>query len=97
METETKIQAALESQKYHHTSLVVAQRISTVLMADKIALIDNGCIAAEGTHQELLQTSPIYQEIYQSQLGNGIQLEELESDAFRTHTTSATFMQRDQA
>jgi ATP-binding cassette subfamily B protein len=60
---------------HQHTSLVVAQRISTVLKADKIVVIDNGRVAAEGTHQELMQSSPIYQEIYESQLGNGFRLE----------------------
>jgi ATP-binding cassette subfamily B protein len=54
------------------TSFVVAQRISTVLKADKIVVIDKGQIAAEGTHRELLKSSPIYQEIFASQLGNGI-------------------------
>jgi len=71
VETETKIQAALEDQMGEHTMLVVAQRISTVLNADKIVVLDKGRIAAEGTHQELMQSSPIYQEIYASQLGNG--------------------------
>ena len=71
VETETKIQDALESQMWQHTSLVVAQRISTVLKADKIVVIDNGCIAAEGTHAELMRSSPVYQEIYESQLGGG--------------------------
>jgi len=71
VETETKIQAALEDQIGQHTTLVVAQRISTVLNADKIVVLDKGRIAAEGTHRELMQTSPIYQEIYASQLGNG--------------------------
>jgi ATP-binding cassette subfamily B protein len=54
---------------------VVAQRISTVLKADKIVVLDRGRIAAEGTHAELMQTSPIYQEIYASQLGDGLHLE----------------------
>jgi ATP-binding cassette subfamily B protein len=76
VETETKIQDALEAQHDRHTSLVVAQRISTVLKADKIVVIDQGRIAAEGTHRELMQSSPIYQEIYDSQLGNGFKLEE---------------------
>ena len=78
VETETKIQDALETvaqvDDLHHappTTLVVAQRISTVLKADKIVVIDQGRIVAEGAHRELLQTSPIYQEIYESQLGNG--------------------------
>jgi len=71
VETETKIQEALESWMVGRTCFVVAQRISTVLTADKIIVIDQGIIAAEGTHRELLQTSPIYQEIYASQLGDG--------------------------
>jgi ATP-binding cassette subfamily B multidrug efflux pump len=72
VETETKIQSALDYAMKDRTSFVVAQRISTVLKADKIVVIDKGRIAAEGTHRELLQSSPIYQEIYASQLGNGI-------------------------
>ncbi len=76
VETETKIQDALESQIQGHTTLVIAQRISTVLKADKIVVIDNGRVAAEGTHLELMQSSPIYQEIYESQLGIGLRLEE---------------------
>lgn len=76
VETETRIQDALERQTHKHTSFVVAQRISTVLNADKIIVIDKGRIAAQGTHKELMQTSPIYQEIYESQLGNGFRSEE---------------------
>ncbi len=53
------------------TSFVIAQRISTVLTADKILVLDDGKIAAQGTHRELLRSSPIYREIYESQLGNG--------------------------
>jgi len=55
--------------KDHPTIFVIAQRISTVLNADKILVLDNGQIAAEGTHRELLASSPIYREIYESQLG----------------------------
>jgi ATP-binding cassette subfamily B protein len=72
VETETKIQSALDTLMKGRTSFIVAQRISTVLKADKIVVIDKGQIAAEGTHRELLQSSPIYQEIFASQLGNGI-------------------------
>ena len=71
VETEAKIQAALESSMADRTSFVIAQRISTVLSADKIVVLDRGQIAAEGTHTELMASSPIYQEIYESQLGNG--------------------------
>jgi ATP-binding cassette, subfamily B, multidrug efflux pump len=75
VETETKIQDALQEIMKDRTSFVVAQRISTVLRADKIIVIDQGLISAEGTHAELIRTSPIYQEIFESQLGNGFKEE----------------------
>ncbi len=71
VETETKIQMALKEQMRDRTTFVVAQRISTVLNADKIIVLDKGRVAAEGTHTQLMQTSPIYREIYDSQLGEG--------------------------
>jgi len=71
VETETRIQETLESQQYNHTSFVVAQRISTVLNADKIIVMDHGQVVAQGTHKELMKSSRIYQEIYASQLGDG--------------------------
>ena len=74
VETETKIQDALEASNGERITFVVAQRISTVLKADKIVVIERGRIAAQGTHRELLATSPIYQEIYDSQLGGGERL-----------------------
>jgi len=70
VETETKIQAALEDLMVGRTCFVIAQRISTVLNADKIVVLDRGQIAATGTHTELVASSPIYREIYESQLGN---------------------------
>ncbi len=72
VETEIKIQDALEDVMKDRTSFVIAQRISTVLNAHKILVLDDGQIAAEGTHSELLVSSPIYREIYESQLGNGV-------------------------
>jgi ATP-binding cassette subfamily B protein len=70
VETEARIQAALDAWLAEGgTRIVVAQRISTVLRADKILLLDEGRLVAEGTHAELLHTSPIYREIYESQLG----------------------------
>ena len=71
VETEAKIQAALEELTAERTSFVITQRISTVLGADKIVVLDQGQIAAEGTHAELMASSPIYREIYESQLGDG--------------------------
>jgi ATP-binding cassette subfamily B protein len=72
VETEARIQAALDQLMQHSTSFVIAQRISTVLSADKILVLDDGQIVAEGTHRQLLAGSPIYREIYDSQLGNGV-------------------------
>jgi ATP-binding cassette subfamily B multidrug efflux pump len=74
VETEIKIQTALEKIMRGRTSFVVAQRISTVLNADKIIVLDKGRIAAQGTHAQLIKTSSIYQEIYDSQLGDGFHL-----------------------
>jgi ATP-binding cassette subfamily B protein len=71
VETEIKIEEALEELMRDSTSFIIAQRISTVLNADKILVLDDGNIAAEGTHDQLMQTSTIYKEIYDSQLGNG--------------------------
>jgi ATP-binding cassette subfamily B protein len=69
METEFKIQQALDEQLSATTTFIVAQRISSVLNADQILVLDRGRITAQGTHAELLASSPIYQEIYHSQLG----------------------------
>jgi ATP-binding cassette subfamily B protein len=71
VETETLIQEAL-ARIPGQTRFVVAQRISTVLTADQILVLDRGRIAARGKHAELLRSSSIYQEIYSSQLGEGI-------------------------
>ncbi len=70
VETEATIQEALRRQSRGRTCFIVAQRISTVLRADKIVVIDRGRIVAQGTHAELMRSSPIYREIYDSQLGD---------------------------
>jgi len=67
--TEARIQEAMGSLLTGTTTLVVAQRISTVLNADKIVLLERGTIAAMGSHKELMGTSPLYKEIFESQLG----------------------------
>jgi ATP-binding cassette subfamily B protein len=69
VETESKIQDALETIMETSTSFIVAQRISTVLTADKIVVLDRGKIVALGRHEALMKTSSTYQEIYDSQLG----------------------------
>src|SRR3569833_831780 len=67
--TEIEIQDALDAQKAGRTTFVVAQRISTVLKADQILVLDKGRVVARGKHRELLAASPVYREIYDSQLG----------------------------
>jgi ATP-binding cassette subfamily B multidrug efflux pump len=71
-ETEYRIQRALERLMENRTSFVIAQRIATVLNADQILVLDRGEIVARGTHEELLDQSPIYAEIYYSQLEAGV-------------------------
>ncbi len=66
--TEVLIQRALDKLMQGRTSFVIAQRISTVLHADQILVLDKGRIVARGRHQELMESSPIYAEIYRSQL-----------------------------
>ncbi len=68
-ETEVRLQDALDELMEGRTTLIVAQRISSVVTADQILVLDEGRIAARGTHEELLELSPIYREIYDSQLG----------------------------
>lgn len=70
METEAKIQTALDELMKLSTTIMIAQRISSVLSADQIIILDHGQITSQGTHSELLKSSPIYQEIYQSQMGD---------------------------
>ena len=67
LDTELRLQEALTEGLAHTTTFVVAQRISSVVDADLILVLDNGRIAAQGTHEELLDSSEIYQEIYYSQ------------------------------
>lgn len=69
-ETEYQIQQALDQLMKGRTTFVIAQRISTVRDADKIVLLDNGSIVAQGTHEELLEKSALYGEIIDSQFKN---------------------------
>ena len=65
--TEAAIRASFAKNLKDTTIIMIAQRISSVQYADEILILDDDHIAARGTHEELLKTSPIYQEIYQSQ------------------------------
>jgi len=71
VETEARIEAALEALMVGCTSFTIAQRVSTVLKADKIVVLERGQIVAMGRHTELMRDSPIYREIFDSQLGDG--------------------------
>ena len=75
--TESKLKKALEKETRGKTSLIVAQRISTIMNADKIIVMNEGKIVGKGTHQELLKNNSVYQEIASSQLSE----EELNNSA----------------
>lgn len=66
--TDAKLRQALSKETKKKTVLIVAQRISTILNADKIIVLDQGEIVAEGTHKELMKSCDVYQEIASSQL-----------------------------
>lgn len=72
--TEAQIQHALDRLMKGRTSVVIAQRISTVVNADQILVLDKGEIVAKGRHAELMENSPIYAEIYNSQLVDDAEL-----------------------
>jgi ATP-binding cassette subfamily B protein len=74
--TESKIQKALDNLMKGRTSFVIAQRITTVLRADQILVLDKGSVVASGTHAELMEDSAIYAEIYNSQLVGDAEIEE---------------------
>jgi subfamily B ATP-binding cassette protein MsbA len=68
-ESERIVQGALENLMKNRTTLVIAHRLSTVINADKIVVIDKGVVAGKGPHAELLGSSPIYRKLYEMQFG----------------------------
>ena len=68
--TDVALRKALSETVNHATQIIVAQKISTILHADNIIVLDQGKIVAQGKHEELMETSTVYQEIAQSQLSN---------------------------
>ena len=68
LKTEANLYQALSKSNPDSTRIIVAQRIASARNTDRIIVLDHGKIAAEGTHEQLLETSPVYQEIYYSQL-----------------------------
>ena len=67
-ETESKIQDAIKFLTKNRTTLVIAHRLSTIMNSNKIYVVDDGKIAAEGNHQELIKSSEIYKNFYEKQL-----------------------------
>lgn len=65
--TEARIRQALAQDSAHQTRFIVAQRVSAIRDADLILVLDDGSLVAQGTHDELLTSSPVYREIYESQ------------------------------
>lgn len=69
LKTEADLYQALKNLRPDSTKIIVAQRIASVRMADRIVVLENGSISACGTHEELLKSCKIYQDIYHSQIG----------------------------
>ncbi len=65
--TDAKLRKAIAGMDDKITVFIVSQRAASVMNADKILVVDNGCISGIGTHSELMKSSPVYQEIYNSQ------------------------------
>jgi len=70
--TESNLNAAINAEHAGKTRITIAQRISSVMNADRIYVLEHGEIAAFGTHEELLETCEIYQDIHRSQMGQGV-------------------------
>ena len=68
MKTDAKLRKALSRHVENSTEIIVAQRISTILHADQIIVLDNGEVAGMGTHSELMNSCQVYREIAESQL-----------------------------
>ena len=73
--TSARLQAALREKLGSLTVITIAQRVASVMNADRILVLDGGTIAAEGNHETLMKTSEIYQDIYYSQLKRGEEIE----------------------
>src|SRR5262249_31327158 len=63
--TEADIRLGLREAVRERTALIIGHRLSTIALADEIVVLDDGRVAARGTHDELLHTSPVYREIYE--------------------------------
>ncbi len=71
-ESEALVQDALERLMAGRTTLVIAHRLSTVLRADRIVVLDEGVIEDQGSHRELLDRSPVYERLYRRQFEDAL-------------------------
>ena len=67
--TQAKVQSAIENLRGKQTLIMIAHRLSTVINCDKLFLMSNGKVIAEGSHEELLKTCDVYREIFEIQKG----------------------------
>ena len=95
MKTDAKLRKALEERVKDAAEIVVAQRISTILHADQILVLDDGEIAGRGTHEELLQTCEVYRQIAKSQLSEK-ELGDLSRTAARSSGAEDSQLQTEQ-
>ncbi len=73
MITEKNIRQGLNGYLKNTTTILIAQRITSVMNADKILVMDRGKIVDMGIHKELMETCQVYQDIYHSQIGKGVE------------------------
>ena len=78
--TDAKIRKAFREEIPHTTKLIIAQRIGSVKDADRIIVMDEGCVDGFGTHEELLRENAIYREVYESQTSGGGDFDEKAGD-----------------
>jgi ATP-binding cassette subfamily B protein len=63
--TEAKIREGLQEAMRDRTTIIIAHRLSTIALADEVVVLEDGRVAARGTHDELVETSDVYREIYE--------------------------------
>ena len=68
--TDAALRRAIREHHADTTTIIIAQRVSSIMGLDDIIMLDEGKVIGHGTHEELLESCPMYQEIYKNQMGN---------------------------